>query len=235
MNSQSDKILFAKRLLPIDPEKGVIVAVYKPSGPTSHDVIDRIRAATGIKKVGHGGTLDPLARGVLVVGIGRAATRQLQAAVDAEKEYIARVELGWSSPTGDAEGIKTVVLPEQIPTEQEILACLPSFTGQIEQTPPVYSAVKVRGRPAYKSARKGRPIDVPPRFVTIHQLDLLRYAWPTLELRVVCSKGTYIRSLAADIGAALNTGGYLADLERTRVGTFTVADSIPLEELKAEN
>lgn len=206
-----------------------IFAVYKPKGPTSNQVLEEIRKVVGKGvKVGHAGTLDPLARGVLVVGIGRQATKKLKDIVGQEKEYLATIKLGVTSTTDDEEGEKRVVNEKKTPSISEIKKTVEAFIGEIEQTPPVYSAVKIRGVEAYKRARRGERIKLEPRRVRIKQIEVLNYQYPNLRLKVLCGPGTYIRSLARDIGHKLATGGYLSDLERTRVGRFH--KSQPLEE-----
>ena len=199
-----------------------IFAVYKPKGPTSHDIINKLRRETGVKKIGHAGTLDPLASGVLVVGVGREATKQLGAIVKKEKEYLAKIRLGMTSTTDDEEGVKTEIkIVGKIPTLGEIKKAVAKFQGEILQTPPVYSAVKVKGQEAYKLARKGQTPELKPRKALIKEIEILKYQWPFLEIRVVTGPGVYIRALAQDIGQELKVGGYLAELERTRVGDFT--------------
>jgi tRNA pseudouridine55 synthase len=197
-----------------------IFAVYKPKGPTSHDIINIIHRQTGEKKVGHAGTLDPLAEGVLVIGVGKESTKKLSEIVQKEKEYIAKIKLGQTSTTDDEEGQKTEVETKEKPQIQEIEKLLKKFLGQIKQVPPVFSAIKLKGQKAYKMARKGRPLDLPPRTVEIKNIELLNYNWPILEIKVLTGPGFYIRSLARDIGAELKTGGYLAGLIRTRVGQY---------------
>ncbi|MFA5106991.1 MAG: tRNA pseudouridine(55) synthase TruB [Patescibacteria group bacterium] len=198
-----------------------IFAVYKPVGPTSNDILEDIRRRTGIKKVGHAGTLDPLASGVLVVAIGRNATKRLSAEVAKEKEYLAAIRLGEESTTDDAEGEKTKQAIETPPSREQIQEILPQFVGQIEQMPPKYSAVKIKGREAYKYARQNQAVILEPRMVTVKEITLVSYAWPDVVLRVVTGPGVYIRSLARDLGRALGVGGYIFALERTRVGEFT--------------
>ena len=210
----------------------MIVAVLKPKGPTSHDIIDEIRLITGEQKVGHAGTLDPLASGVLVVGIGREATKKLNEIVQKEKEYIASVRLGVTSTTDDEEGLKHEVEVKEIPEDKKISLSVRRFVGSINQTPPVYSAVKVGGQESYKRARRGEEVKLRSREVEIKEIEILEYRWPILKLRVVTGPGVYIRSLARDIGAALGTGGYLAELERTRVGEFTKEKAISVGNLK---
>ncbi len=208
-----------------------IFAINKPSGPTSHDMVDQVRRATGIKKVGHAGTLDPLAHGVLVVAIGRQATRQLAEIVNKEKEYIAEIRLGVESTTDDAEGTKierVFIEPSSLDT---ILAVKRAFVGKIAQIPPHYSAVHVQGRRAYELAREGQSIQLVPREVEVKLIDIISYTWPILTIRVVTGPGVYIRALARDIGNALGVGGYITDLQRTRVGDYRIADCMDIAEL----
>jgi len=184
-----------------------------------------LRKETGVKKIGHAGTLDPLASGVLVVGIGREATKELAKIVKKEKEYIAKIKLGATSTTDDAEGEKTKSpKPLTPPPLAEVQKAVANFKGKILQNPPVYSAVKIQGQAAYKLARKGQAPKLKSRQVEIKEMEILKYEWPYLELKIVTGPGVYIRSLARDIGQTLKTGGYLADLERTRVGDFTKFD-----------
>jgi tRNA pseudouridine55 synthase len=208
----------------------MIVAIYKPKGPTSHDVIDELRRITGERTIGHAGTLDPLASGVLVVGIGRDATRRLSIQVAKEKEYVARVRLGVSSTTDDEEGKKTEHHISSIPTKREVEEMLEKFLGETLQVPPLYSAVKVAGKKGYEYARKGEDIVLEPRRVTIMQIVLNSYEWPELEIKVTTGPGVYIRSLARDIGRDLGVTGYLTDLERTRVGEYGTKEALTLEE-----
>jgi len=213
----------------------MILNINKPSGVTSHDVVDKVRAITGEKTVGHAGTLDPFATGVLIVGVGRKDTKKLgHIAKDTEKEYTATVKLGETSTTGDPEGtIETTASEKEISqiTKDKIQAVLETFKGEIMQIPPAYSAIKIKGRPAYKLARKGQDVQLPERKVTIHEIQLLKFTPPILELRITCSAGTYIRSLAADIGKNLEIGAYVNELIRTRVGNFKIEESISLEKL----
>jgi len=207
-----------------------IVGIYKPLGITSHDVIDRVRSVTGEKKVGHAGTLDPLATGVLVVGIGREATKKLGQVVKKEKEYLALVRLGMTSSTDDEEGEKKEAFKIQIPNHKQIEEILKIFVGEIEQTPPLYSAVKVNGKAAYKRARKGEKFSLKMRKVEIKEIKVIDYKWPELKLCVVTGPGVYIRSLARDIGEKLGVGGYLKNLERVRVGEFRKDNAIQMED-----
>lgn len=211
---------------------GDIVAVYKDEGMTSHDVVDAVRRCTGEKRVGHAGTLDPCAKGVIVVGVGRAATRTLAAIVGKEKEYVVRVKLGWRSTSDDREGQKTQVPVSQIPSEDQIRQALKSFEGTISQRPPAFSAIKVGGRAAYKLARAHRPLDLAARQVEAKQIELLGYAWPFVDLRLVTGPGFYVRSLARDLGEMLGTGAYVEVLERTRVGTYAKENALRLSDLR---
>jgi len=209
----------------------IFIAIDKPPGISSHAVVEAVRRITHQKRVGHAGTLDPLARGVLVVGVGRAATRQLEAIVEGVKEYITTIRLGLTSTTDDAEGTLTTRLVGVPPDRAAVEAVLPGFIGEIQQRPPAYSALKIGGRPAYKLARRGKAPPMRPRPVVIHALELLDYVWPDIQLRAVTGKGVYIRALARDIGDKLGTGGYMADLERTRVGDYDLSKALSLEQL----
>lgn len=209
-----------------------IFAVYKPKGPTSYDIVEEIKKITGEKKVGHAGTLDPLARGVLVVAVGREATKKLGQIVKKEKEYLAKIKLGVKSATDDEEGEKTEIKISRPPFAKELRDIIGSFEGEIMQIPPLYSAVKIKGKEAYKYARKGKYVKLEPRKAKIKKIDILKYGWPYLELKVVTGSGVYIRSLARDIGKKLNVGGYLADLERTRVGDFTKEKALSMHQIE---
>ena len=207
----------------------MIIGIYKPKGITSHDVVDKVRRITGIKQVGHAGTLDPLAKGVLVIGIGKS-TKQLNQIVAKEKEYLAEIFLGEFSKTDDAEGERKKI-EFDIPNLKDIKKTVLSFQGEIMQKPPQYSAIKVSGVPAYKLARKGIRVELKPRKVLIKEIEILDYSFPILKLRVVTGPGTYIRSLARDIGKQLKTGAYLSNLERTRVGEFDIKVCLSLEQI----
>jgi len=209
-----------------------IFAIYKPKGPTSNDVLKKIRRITGIKKVGHAGTLDPLARGILVVGIEREATKQLNNIVKKEKEYLATIKLGIESTTDDEEGEKKILEINNPPLTNQVEKVVKNFQGEIMQTPPIFSAIKVKGQEAYKLARQGKDVTLKPRKVEIKKIEILDYQWPYLKLKVVTGPGVYIRSLARDIGRRLKTGGYIFDLERTRVGDFSIKNSVKISELE---
>lgn len=206
-----------------------IFAVNKPKGITSHDVIYKLRRKTGEKRIGHAGTLDPLASGVLVVAVGREFTKQLDKIVKSEKEYIAEIYLGETSTTDDMEGEK-VKISDIKPSVEEIEKEVKPFIGKIMQTPPQYSAIKVKGQTAYKAARRGKEIKLEPREVEIKEIEILNYSYPVLKLRIVCGKGVYIRSFARDLGEKLQTGAHLKNLIRTRVGEFKIENAVKLED-----
>lgn len=204
----------------------------KPRGLTSHDVIARVRRHTGIRKAGHGGTLDPFATGLLLVMLGRA-TRLFDYFLPLTKEYLATVRFGFESATGDSEGELTAVDGEV--TEAALADALAGFRGEISQRVPAYSAVKVDGERLYHKARRGETVAAPTRQVWIHQLDLEAFDGGRQQalLRVACSKGTYIRQLAQDIGESLGSSAYCAELRRTAVGDFRVEQAATLEQLEA--
>lgn len=211
----------------LHPVEGEIFYVDKPLRWTSFDVVKRVRGElsrrTGIKKlkVGHAGTLDPLATGVIVVVTGRATKRidELQAHV---KEYVADIRLGATTPSYDLETEIDAAYPWEHITEESVREALKRFTGTIMQVPPAYSACKVDGKRAYKLARKGREVEIKPKRLVIDEIELLSMEMPVVRIRVVCSKGTYIRALARDIGEALGSGAHLTALRRTRVGDVCV-------------
>ncbi len=206
-----------------------MLIINKPSGMTSHDVVDTIRRITGERTVGHAGTLDPLATGVLVIGIGKDATRTLGSiSKDTEKRYRATIRFGATSETDDAEGMiqeRDDVRPFK---KSDLLIALKQFTGSIQQIPPAYSSVKVGGVKSYDRARKGEAFTLAPRSITIHSIHIETFHWPEAVLDVTCSSGTYIRSLAHDLGEALGTGAYLAGLVRTAVGLYMLQQAVPL-------
>ncbi|MCU0916687.1 MAG: tRNA pseudouridine(55) synthase TruB [Planctomycetes bacterium] len=210
-----------------------VLAIYKDEGLTSHDVIDVVRRWTGQKRVGHAGTLDPCAKGVLVVGVGRAATKTLHLVAGSEKEYVTRIKLGWRSTTDDREGDKEAVEVTAIPSEEQVRGALAAFQGVIDQRPPAFSAIKVRGRAAYKLARAARQVDLPARKVEAKDVELLGYTWPYVDVRLVTGPGFYVRSFARDLGEALGVGGYVVELERTRVGSYTKDRAVRLADLAA--
>jgi tRNA pseudouridine55 synthase len=207
-----------------------LLILDKPAGPTSHDVVDEVRRGTGASKVGHTGTLDPLATGVLVLCLG-SATRLSEYLTKSDKRYAAKVRFGSTTTTYDAAG-EVVRETGAAPTLQEVEAALPGFVGQIEQQPPAYSAIKVAGQPAYKLARAGRDPELAARAVHIYEITIDSYEPPVISLSVACSSGTYIRSLAHDLGQAVGSGGYLESLRRTRSGAFGESRALPLSDLR---
>ncbi len=209
---------------------GVLV-VDKPVGMTSHDVVQTIRNGTGIRRAGHTGTLDPRASGVLVVLIG-PAVRLSEFVSASDKRYQAIIRLGNSTDTYDADGkFTSQEMPVDV-TEEDFEKVLKGFEGEIEQTPPQYSAVKVKGRKAYDMARKGEEVELEPRLIQVHHLEVLEWAPPEVVVDVHCSSGTYVRSLANDLGETLGTGAYLVGLRRTKSGRFTLRDAVPLRKLQ---
>ena len=213
-----------------DAISGVLV-IDKPTGMTSHDVVNVVRRGTGIRRAGHTGTLDPRASGVLVVLVG-PAVRLSEYISASDKRYQAIIRMGTATDTYDAEGAFTREEVTVDVTEEQFEAELKKFEGEVEQTPPAYSAVKVNGRKAYELARKGEEVVLEPRMIQVHHLEVLEWATPEVVVDVHCSSGTYIRSLANDLGEVLGCGAYLVGLRRTRNGRFSLRDSIPLRKLK---
>jgi len=211
--------------------EGIILNVNKPSGMTSFDVIRRVRRHVKGKKIGHAGTLDPFAAGVLLILVGRA-TKRFEEFNRLEKEYLAEIQFGMETDTLDVDGKVVAEHPIDRPiAEEDLEKILKQFLGEIEQIPPLYSALKVRGKPLYKYARKGVEILPRPRKVQIHSIRMLHYCWPSIWIEVICSRGTYVRALARDIGKAAGTGAYLKSLIRTRVGPYRIEDAVHLDRL----
>ncbi|GHJ09548.1 tRNA pseudouridine synthase B [Micromonospora humidisoli] len=213
-----------------------LIVVDKPGGMTSHDVVARIRRLARTRRVGHGGTLDPMATGVLVIGVGRA-TRLLTYVIGAGKSYTATVRLGQSTVTDDAEGDVIGTTPAGALTDAAIRAAFVPLTGEIDQVPSAVSAIKINGERAYKRVRDGEQVELPARRVTVSRLDVsaIRRDTPDVvdvDIDVDCSSGTYIRALARDAGLALGVGGHLTALRRTAVGSFTLAESATLAALE---
>lgn len=218
-------------MTPSQPPVSGLLNVYKPAGPTSHDLVAGVRRGTGVRKVGHGGTLDPLATGVLVLCLG-AATRLSEYVMGSPKTYVARLFFGVETDTYDAEGEVTARC-ERLPELGTIRAALDGFRGPIEQVPPMYSAIKQGGRRLYELARDGQEVERAPRPVTIDRLELLAWEPPVAVLEIVCSPGTYIRSLAHDIGQVVGTGAHLTALERTASGMFAADHAVRWPVLEA--
>lgn len=215
---------------------GEILYIDKPYGWTSFDAVKRIRGAIQRRlnekkfKVGHAGTLDPLATGVMVICTGRATKRieEIQAGV---KEYVAEIALGATTPSFDLETEIDAIYPVDHITKEMVSEILSQFVGQIEQVPPAFSAIKINGKRAYDSARKGKTVELKPKNLVIDSIELLEYSGHVARIRVVCSKGTYIRALARDIGKALGSGAHLKSLRRTRVGDASIEDCLTVEQM----
>ena len=215
-----------------------VLLVDKPKGWTSFDVVNYVRrmvaAAEGKKpkncKVGHTGTLDPLATGLLIILVGKNYTRRAQDMMKQDKTYEVTMKLGHTSTTGDEEGEKTVVSSEQ-PTREVIETALQKFTGEIMQTPPAFSAMKVEGKRAYELAREGKAVKLEARPVKINNIELTEYAYPFVRFSCDVGSGTYIRSLVEDIGKELATGAYMSDLRRTRIGNQLISNAVSVKEV----
>lgn len=214
----------------LEGRSGILV-VAKPRGMTSHDVVDAVRRRFGYRKTGHAGTLDPSAEGVLVLGLGRAATRRLDRYQGMEKEYLAALELGVDTDTQDADGKVTGRGEWRGVTEASFRGALAGLSGARSQVPPMYSALKRGGKPLHRLARSGITVERLPRPIVIHEIELLHFAPPFARLRVRCSKGTYVRTLCAEIGGALGCGAHMTELVRTRVGDLALDRATPLAEL----
>ncbi len=219
----------------MDFVSGEIIGIDKPLRWTSFDAVKRLRGVIqrrlGVKKfkIGHAGTLDPLATGVLIVCTGKA-TRRIEELQSGEKEYVASLMLGATTPSFDLETDVDATFPTEHITPELIEEILPQFRGNISQIPPIYSAVKIDGKRAYKYARKGKEVELKPKELVISEIEVLKFEMPILELRVVCSKGTYIRALARDIGEALHSGAHLVGLRRTRVGDVKIEDCLSVDD-----
>lgn len=219
-----------------DPIGGEILYIDKPLGWTSFDVVKRVRGKLlrrlGLKKfkVGHAGTLDPLATGVMIVVTGKA-TRMIESLQAGVKEYVATIALGATTPSFDLETAIDATYPTDHITREGVEQALAKFVGTIEQVPPAFSACKVDGRRAYKMARKGKEVEIKPKTLVIDELDLLQFSSTEIVVRVVCSKGTYIRALARDIGEALMSGAHLTALRRTRVGNVGIDSCLSVDQV----
>lgn len=209
-----------------------IIVINKPSDWTSHDVVAKLRGILHERRTGHGGTLDPMATGVLPVFVGRA-TRAVEFIENADKEYIAGIKLGCTTDTQDTTGNILTTCDCSV-TKEDLLAVLPEFTGEIAQIPPMYSAIKQNGKKLYELARKGIETERKPRQITIFELELLEWDGCEGKLRIVCSKGTYVRTLCHDIGEKLGCGAVMSSLTRTRVGEFRLENAVNLEDVSED-
>jgi tRNA pseudouridine55 synthase len=213
-----------------------LLLIDKPKGWTSHDVVAKLRRLLGEKRIGHAGTLDPNATGLLIVGVGREETKKLGSiAKDTKKEYIATITLGQSRDTDDIEGVIVEENESVVPTEEEVKISIGHFLGEQSQIPPAYSAIKKDGHKSYDLARAGKEVIMEPRQVTVFEAELLEYMYPTIVVRYVVSSGTYIRSLARDLGKDLGTFAFLSDLRRTKIGDYSVENARSLDSFEANS
>ena len=212
-------------------EEGKLLLINKPFRWTSFDVVNKIRHLTKTKKVGHAGTLDPLATGLLIVCTGKF-TKKINESMMMEKEYTGTFTLGATTPTYDLESEPENFRPVENISIEQIKNATKKFVGEIMQVPPAHSAIKIEGKPVYKLARKGKEIKLEPRKIFIKGFEIVNTNLPVVEFKVVCSTGTYIRSLANDLGKELSCGAYLSSLCRTRIGNFLLKDSITIEEFQ---
>jgi tRNA pseudouridine55 synthase len=208
-----------------------LLLLDKPSGVTSFDCVAVVRRVLGVKRVGHCGTLDPAAKGLLLILVG-SATKTQDSFLGLEKEYWFRAELGRKTATGDLEGDVQETTPFSHVTQELLQKTLENFVGDIQQVPPIYSALKYHGKPFYHYARKGQSIPMMPRTVTIRSIELLSFELPYWEARVVCSRGTYVRTLAEDVASRMNTCGTLVDLVRERIGPYRRDEAMSLESVR---
>jgi tRNA pseudouridine55 synthase len=213
----------------IDPSDGVLL-VDKPSGPTSHDIVDRIRNRFGFKKVGHGGTLDPQATGLLVILVGRG-TKLSNQIIGSDKSYEGAMKLGVSTDSQDAQGRIIREEDSGFVTREMLEAEMCKFTGDIMQTPPMVSAVKVKGVPLYKRARKGHVVEREPKLIHVYRFEIIRLDLPRAFFAVECTKGTYVRTLCSDVGDNLGCGAHLEELCRTRCGNLHLKDAVSMAEI----
>ncbi len=209
-----------------------VLLIDKPGGMTSHDVVDRVRRVLRMKRIGHAGTLDPMATGLLIILVGKA-TKLSQYLMSLDKEYEGTITLGKTTNTHDAEGEMLTMCPVPALTERAVKDAMACFVGDQYQTPPMFSAKKMDGVPLYKLARKGKEVEREPRFIRISSFDLLRFALPDLDIRLRCSKGTYVRTLAHDLGEKFGCGGHLSALRRTASDRFNITQAVPLAELES--
>ncbi len=209
-----------------------ILLVDKPRDHTSHDVVARLRGKLKMKRIGHAGTLDPMATGLLVILVGKA-TKVSQYLVGLDKEYEGTIELGKVTDTQDADGEVMETRPVPDLTDADVLTAVKTFLGDQYQMPPMYSAIKIAGVPLYKSARKGEEIEREPRFIRVMTWEVLRFATPQIDFRLTCTKGTYVRTLAHDLGAKLGCGAHLSALRRTATDKFKVGQALTLEQIQS--
>ena len=216
-----------------DFSDGEIILIDKPSGPTSFQVVSKIRKITGVKKVGHSGTLDPLASGLMIICTGKK-TKEMDHFINLDKTYTGIIRLGFRSPSMDSETrLSELALPADL-DEQRILKVRDKFLGEIEQTPPMYSAKKIDGKKLYHLARKGKSVERKPRKVFIKKFDIEKIELPDIYFNITCSKGTYIRVIADDFGKQLNSGGVLMKLRRERIGEYYVDNALTVDQFTSQ-
>ena len=209
-----------------------IFLIDKPAGMTSHDVVDFLRRVTGEKRIGHAGTLDPLATGLMIVAVGREYTKQLDRFLKLDKTYIATATLGANSTTYDSEGgLKEI--SKEVPEKKTIEKLVVEMVGKQTQMPPIFSAKKIKGKKAYELARAGKEVNLEPKNIEIYEARLIKYEYPEVVFEVKVSSGTYIRTLVHELGEDLGVGAYMTSLTRTRVGEYTFADAVELKEKQA--
>ena len=218
-------------MLAANKEFDGVLLIDKPGAHTSHDVVARLRGILKMKRIGHAGTLDPMATGLLVMLVGKA-TRLSQYLMSVEKEYTGTIELGKVTNTQDAEGDVLTTSPVPLLTEDDVRKALAGFLGDQYQIPPMFSAIKIAGKPLYKSARAGEEVEREPRFIRVMNYELTRWASPEIDFRVLCTKGTYVRTLAHDLGQRLGCGAHLKALRRISSGTLNVSRAVTLEQLQ---
>lgn len=216
-------------------QKSGFLLIDKPAGWTSFDVVAKLRGLTGIRKIGHAGTLDPFATGLLIVAVGREATKRISEFVKLDKEYIAVLRLGAHSDSFDSDGNIININSAQDPGREKVEAIVKKFIGAQKQIPPMFSAKKINGRKLYELARQGRTVERKPADIVVYRAEIINFAWPNLEIRFCVSSGTYIRALARDIGRALGTGAYLSVLKRTKIGLFQIEEASRLADLDKGN
>jgi tRNA pseudouridine55 synthase len=212
------------------PDEGRILLIDKPFRWTSFDVVNKLRYVLKIKKIGHAGTLDPLATGLLIICVGRM-TKRIEEYMGLEKEYTGTLVLGQTTPSHDLETEVSAAQDISRITREMILEASRSFVGEISQLPPMHSAIRVGGKRAYSFARKGNDVELKPRNVEVREFEITDVRLPEVDFRIVCSKGTYIRSIVRDMGTTLGVGAYLAALRRTRIGTFSIDDALTVEKV----
>ena len=216
-----------------DFSEGEIILIDKPSGPTSFQVVSKIRKITGVKKVGHSGTLDPKASGLMIVCTGKK-TKEMDRFINLNKTYTGIIRLGLTSPSMDTETECTELSLSKDLDEKKIFEIRDSFLGEIEQIPPMYSAVKINGKKLYNLARKGKSIVREPRKIIIEKFEIEKIDLPDIHFSITCSKGTFIRVIADDFGKKLNSGGILAELRRTEIGEFRVDEAIRIDQFDSQ-